>query len=81
VVGLLQHVLERGRDDRPSVAIGAEHGVVDLADCAVVVAPYSVEGEPAGSVAVLGPTRMHYPETLAAVAAVSSRLTRWLAAH
>ncbi|HZB70948.1 MAG TPA: heat-inducible transcriptional repressor HrcA [Acidimicrobiales bacterium] len=81
VVGLLQHVLERGRDDRPSVAIGAEHGVVDLADCAVVVAPYSVEGEPAGSVAVLGPTRMHYPETLAAVAAVSSRLTRWLAAN
>ena len=81
VVGLLQHVLERGRDDRPSVAIGAEHGVVDLADGAVVVAPYSVEGEPAGSVAVLGPTRMHYPETLAAVAAVSSRLTRWLAAN
>jgi hypothetical protein len=24
---------------------------------------------------------MHYPETLAAVAAVSSRLTRWLAAN
>jgi heat-inducible transcriptional repressor len=81
VVGLLQHVLERGQDDRPSVAIGAEHGVDVLADCAVVVAPYSVEGEPAGSVAVLGPTRMHYPETLAAVSAVSSRLTRWLAAH
>jgi heat-inducible transcriptional repressor len=81
VVGLLQHVLERARDDRPSVAIGTEHGVDVLADCAVVVAPYSVEGEPAGSVAVLGPTRMHYPETLAAVAAVSSRLTRWLAAN
>jgi heat-inducible transcriptional repressor len=81
VVGLLQHVLQRNTDDRPSVAIGAEHGVEDLTDCAVVVAPYSVEGEPAGSVAVLGPTRMHYPETLAAVAAVSSRLTRWLAAH
>ncbi len=81
VVGLLQHVLQRGQDDRPSVAIGAEHGVDVLADCAVVVAPYSVEGEPAGSVAVLGPTRMHYPETLAAVATVSSRLTRWLAAN
>jgi heat-inducible transcriptional repressor len=63
------------------VAIGAEHGVDVLADCAVVVAPYSVEGEPAGSVAVLGPTRMHYPETLAAVAAVCSRRPRWLAAH
>jgi heat-inducible transcriptional repressor len=81
VVDLLQHVLSRAQDDRPSVAIGAEHGVDVLADCAVVVAPYSVDGEPAGSVAVLGPTRMHYPVTLAAVNAVSSRLTRWLAAN
>jgi len=84
VVGLLQHVLQRSdadATDRPSVAIGTEHGVDVLADCAVVVASYSVEGSPAGSVAVLGPTRMHYPETLAAVAAVSSRLTRWLASN
>ena len=70
VVGLLRDVLDRGQ----SVAIGAEHGLVPLAECAVVVAPFSVAGQPAGTVGVLGPTRMNYPHALAAVTAVSRRL-------
>jgi heat-inducible transcriptional repressor len=74
VVGLLQEVLDRGL----SVSIGTELGVESLAECAIVVAPYDVEGEPAGSIGVLGPTRMHYPEAMAAVAVVSQRLSRRL---
>lgn len=74
LVTLLQDVLNRGL----SVAIGTELGVVPLAGCAVVVAPYLVEGERAGTVGVLGPTRMHYSQALAAVAAVSTRLGRAL---
>jgi heat-inducible transcriptional repressor len=74
VVTLLRDVLDRGL----SVAIGAEHGVEPLAECAVVVAPYTVEGEPAGTVGVLGPSRMNYPQALAAVAVVSQRLGRRL---
>ena len=74
VVGLLQEVLDRGM----SVSIGTELGVESLAECAIVVAPYDVEGEPAGSIGVLGPTRMHYPEAMAAVAVVSQRLSRRL---
>jgi heat-inducible transcriptional repressor len=70
VVSLLRDVLDTGR----SVAIGAEHGVVPLAECAVVVAPITVGGQPAGTVGVLGPTRMNYPHALAAVTAVSRRL-------
>jgi heat-inducible transcriptional repressor len=70
VVGLLRDVLDRGL----SVAIGVEHGVEPLSECSVVVAPYQVEGETVGSIAVLGPTRMHYPQALAAVAMVSQRL-------
>jgi heat-inducible transcriptional repressor len=70
VVTLIKDVLDRGL----SVAIGAEHGVEPLADCSVVVAPYEVEGEQAGTVGILGPTRMHYEHTLAAVAVVSKRL-------
>ena len=42
--------------------------------CSVVVAPYSVEGEPVGTIGVLGPTRMNYPQALAAVEVVSERL-------
>ncbi len=74
VVSLLRDVLDRGL----SVAIGAEHGVQPLASCSVVVAPYLVDGEPAGAVGVLGPTRMNYPEALAAVSVVSERLGRRL---
>jgi heat-inducible transcriptional repressor len=74
VVGLISDVLDRGL----SVAIGAEHGLQSLADCSVVVAPYNVEGEQGGTVAILGPTRMHYDHALAAVAVVSRQLTRAL---
>ncbi len=74
LVSLLQDVLNRGL----TVAIGTEHGVIPLADCSVVVAPYQVEGEPAGTVGVLGPTRMHYDQALAAVAVVSQRLSKAL---
>ncbi len=70
VVGLLRDILDRGL----SVAIGVEHGVEPLSECSVVVAPYQVEGETVGAIAVLGPTRMHYPQALAAVAMVSQRL-------
>ena len=74
VVTLLRDVLDRGL----SVSIGSEHGIEPLADCSVVVAPYLVDGEYAGTVGVLGPTRMNYPQALAAVAVVSQRLGRRL---
>ncbi|HMC51903.1 MAG TPA: heat-inducible transcriptional repressor HrcA [Acidimicrobiales bacterium] len=74
VVTLLRDVLDRGL----SVAIGAELGVATLAECSVVVAPFDTEGEPAGTIGVLGPTRMNYPQALTAVAVVSQRLGRHL---
>jgi len=70
VVTLLQGVIDRGLE----VAIGTETGVEPLAECSLVVAPYRVDGEEAGSIAVLGPTRMNYAQALAAVAVVSDRL-------
>ncbi len=74
VVSLMSDVLERGQ----SVAIGTETGVEPLEDCSVVVSPYEIDGEPAGSIAVLGPTRMNYPQAMAAVAVVSRQLGRRL---
>jgi heat-inducible transcriptional repressor len=71
VVSLLRDVIDRGLH----VAIGTETGVAPLAECALVVAPYEIEGERAGTIGVLGPTRMNYPQALAAVAVVSHRLS------
>jgi heat-inducible transcriptional repressor len=70
VVTLLRDVLDRGL----SVAIGAEHGVEPLASCAVVVMPVWVDGEVTGTVGLLGPTRMNYPQALAAARVVGNRL-------
>ena len=74
VVSLLQDAL---RHDK-LVSIGTEHGVEPLAECSIVVAPYEVSGAPAGTIGVLGPTRMDYPQAMAAVAVVSERLSRRL---
>jgi heat-inducible transcriptional repressor len=74
VVTLLRDVLDRGLQ----VAIGTETGMATLADCALVVAPFQAEGEPAGTIGVLGPARMDYPQAMAAVAVVSSRLSKRL---
>ena len=75
VVALVRDVLDRGL----SVAIGAEHGLDLLSSCSVVVKSVVVEGEQLGTVGVLGPTRMNYPQALATVDAVSERLGRRLA--
>ncbi len=74
VVSLLREVLDRGQQ----VAIGAETGMEPLNECSLVVAPYTVDGEAVGTIGVLGPTRMDYPQALAAVAVVSKRLGKRL---
>ncbi len=74
VVTLVRDMLNRG----VSVAIGAEHGVEPLSACSVVLAPVRADGETVGTVGVLGPTRMNYPQALATVDLVSDRLGRRL---
>ncbi len=70
VVNVLADVVDRGL----TVAIGTETGVDPLSECSLVVSPYEVDGEHAGSIAVLGPTRMNYPQAMSAVAAISTQL-------
>ena len=74
VVSLVRDVLDRGL----TVAIGAEHGLEPLVACSVVVKSVMVEGEQLGTVGVLGPTRMNYPQALATVDVVSDRLGKRL---
>ena len=74
VVSLVRDLLDHG----VNVSIGSENDVDELRDCSIVLAPYEVDGSLAGTVGVLGPTRMDYPQALAAVAAVSQQLGRLL---
>ncbi len=70
VVTLIRDVLARGQN----VSIGTETGVEPLNECSLVVAPYEVDGQQVGTIGVLGPTRLNYPQALSAVALVSKRL-------
>jgi len=72
MVAVLRELLGPGL----TVRIGSEHERDDLRDCSVVLAPYLVDGQPGGTVGVLGPTRMDYRQAQAAVATVSRLLSR-----
>jgi heat-inducible transcriptional repressor len=74
VVSLVRELLDQGL----TVTIGAENRLDELRECAIVLAPYEVDGRAAGIVGVLGPTRMDYRHALAAVSAVSHQLGRHL---
>ncbi|MGC8481122.1 MAG: heat-inducible transcriptional repressor HrcA [Acidimicrobiales bacterium] len=74
VVSLMRDILRRG----DNVSIGNENGLQSLVDCALVIAPYEVDGQTVGAIGVLGPTRMNYPLALAAVQQVSTGLGRTL---
>ena len=74
VVTLMRDVLDRGL----SVAIGNETGIDPLAECSLVVAPYEVSGDQVGTIGLVGPTRMNYPQAMAAVAVVSQSLGKRL---
>ncbi|MGH8906277.1 MAG: heat-inducible transcriptional repressor HrcA [Egibacteraceae bacterium] len=76
VLRVLREALAQGD---PGVRIGAELPLVELAACSIVAASYEATTDAVGSVGVLGPTRMDYPRTLAAVRAVASSLERALA--
>jgi heat-inducible transcriptional repressor len=75
VVSLVRDLLD---EEGSRVSIGSENPLDELRDCSIVVAPYTVDGEIAGTVGVLGPTRMDYRQALAAVEAISEQLGRVL---
>lgn len=61
-----------------SVRIGSENQVAEMQFCSVVAAPYGSEQSVLGSLGVVGPTRMDYRKTIAAVYEVSAHLGRML---
>jgi heat-inducible transcriptional repressor len=54
------------------VIIGVENKAEHIQDCSIIASRYGLPGEPLGSIAVVGPTRMDYDRTMAVTAYVSS---------
>jgi heat-inducible transcriptional repressor len=60
------------------VLIGHETGQTGLAEASVIASGYGSQGEVVARLGVLGPTRMDYPTTIAAVRAVARYVSRIL---
>jgi heat-inducible transcriptional repressor len=85
VIGALEHrrlLLETLADalstTSVSVRIGSENTLEEMQSCSVVTASYGTEDQSLGSLGVVGPTRMDYRRTIAAVHEVASNLGRML---
>lgn len=80
-VVLLRLLTEMAEDSPLAVRIGAETHTEGLSETAVVAGAYgtSAVGTAFGQVGVVGPTRMDYPSTMAAVRAVARYLSKILA--
>jgi len=62
------------RDPGTMVTIGRENQLPVMQDCTVVSATYAVNGRPAGTLAVLGPTRMNYAHVISVLEYMSGCL-------
>jgi heat-inducible transcriptional repressor len=61
----LLHLLDRSeRETGVKIFIGNESGYQPLEQCSVVTAPYEVDNEIVGTLAVVGPTRMAYERVI-----------------
>jgi heat-inducible transcriptional repressor len=74
LVGLLDLAMAKGGH----VVVGEEVGDLGGGQLAIVGAPYKARGQTAGTVGVIGPTRMDYPRVLPLVAATASAVSEFM---
>jgi len=76
---VLLHLLgEAENTSTMTVRIGTENSRIELTTASVVATPYGNGTDHLATMGVLGPTRMDYPGTIAAVGAVARYVTRIL---
>lgn len=80
-VTLLKLLAALQAPDAMMVSIGRENDDINLAGSALVSAGYGAGNHLLGGLAVVGPTRMDYPGTMAAVRAVARYVGEILAGH
>ena len=76
---LLRLLSEAARPDELTVRIGSENAGEGLASAAVITTGYGATDASLAALGVLGPTRMDYPATMAAVRAVAQYVGRIVA--
>jgi heat-inducible transcriptional repressor len=63
------------------VKIGGENSLEAINNCSIITASYSIDGQPVGSIGILGPTRMDYRKVIAVLDLftkdMTNSLSRW----
>jgi len=59
-----------------TVLIGSENPLDEMHDCSMVVSPYLKKGRVIGTIGVVGPIRMHYPQVISMVDETAKFLTK-----
>lgn len=78
--GLVQLLDTSNRAEGVQLFIGGESGISPLDGCAVVTAPYEVDGQVVGTIAVIGPQRMAYERVIPIVDITARLLSNALSA-
>jgi heat-inducible transcriptional repressor len=60
------------------IIIGSENNMENMRGCSVIKADYSFGGAPAGSVGIIGPTRMDYPQAVAILKTIVNNINIFL---
>lgn len=75
---LLYEMLTKATKVEFSITIGTENENEQIQDCSVVTATYKIGNEPAGSLGIIGPTRMNYSKMLAMLRYIGKSLSEML---
>ena len=73
VLSLLEH-----RPGRVKICLGSENNRSELFDTAVITAGYSISGQDAGALQLIGPMRMNYPLVLSCINYLSDKVGKML---
>ena len=68
-------LLQNAMDDTVNIRIGAENELEEMNDCSILTATYRLNGNPIGTIGILGPTRMNYDYCVSALNALAKELT------
>lgn len=75
---VLYDIVQTNTSSGISIKIGRENKIKEMSDCSLITATYSIGKEHAGTIAILGPTRMEYSRVISLLSLLSDDLSRSL---
>lgn len=75
---IIKDILQGQNNEGTIVKIGTENTHEGMKDCSLITTTYELDGEPIGTIGILGPTRMEYSKAISIVEFLTKALTEGL---